>query len=164
MIMSNERAFLAMISFAEGTNKARDPYKVCYGYKHTIVSLSEHPAITKEWMGERLSDAMCLNAGRPPGCVSTAAGKYQIIRPTWVTCRDALKLKDFGPDSQDRAALLLIERRGALTDIHNGEISKAIAKCSSEWASLPGNRAGQPQRPIQGLLVAFQNAGGEMLA
>lgn len=160
MILSNERAFLALVSFSEGTSKAPDPYRVCYGYHHTIVSLSEHPTITGEWRGEQLPDQMCINAGRKPGCVSTAAGKYQLIRPTWIGCRDALKLPDFGPESQDRAALLLISQKGALVDIHNGDIPKAVAKCSDIWASLPGSRAGQPQRGLDALVAAFKSAGG----
>jgi muramidase (phage lysozyme) len=160
MILSNERAFLALISFSEGTAKSPDPYRVCYGYRHTIQSLAEHPAVTQEWRGEKLPDAMCANAGLKPGCVSTAAGKYQLIKPTWLACKAKLGLTDFSPDSQDRAALLLVSQRGALTDIHNGDIAKAIAKCSGEWASLPGNRAGQPQRPLGDLLAAFKDAGG----
>lgn len=162
MILSNERAFLELIAFAEGTAKAADPYRVCYGYRHTIKSLANHPAVTGEWRGEKLSDAMCRGAGLSPGCVSTAAGKHQIIRPTWLRCQHTLKLPDFSPESQDRAALLLVSEKGALTDIHNGDIAKAIAKCSDIWASLPGNRAGQPQREVETLVAAFKKAGGQV--
>lgn len=162
MILSNERAFLAVLKFAEGTAKAADPYRVCYSYKHTIRDMADHPAVTGEWRGEKLPASMCRGAGLKPGCVSTAAGAYQIIKPTWLSCQRTLKLPDFGRESQDRAALLLISQRGALTDVHNGELAKAIAKCSPEWASLPGNTAGQPQRPILALIEAFQMAGGRL--
>jgi lysozyme len=160
--MNNLAAFLNMIAFAEGTLKAADPYRVCFGYKHTIASFADHPAVTREWMGERLPDAICRGAGMQPGCVSTAAGKYQIIRPTWVACKRALKLTDFSPASQDAAATQLITQRGALEDIKMGRIAKAIEKVRSEWASLPGAGYAQPERSIAALTAAFVKAGGNV--
>lgn len=156
----NLAAFLACIRQAEGTDRQPDPYRVCYGYTHTITSLADHPAVTGEWRGERLSDAMCRNAGFGPGCISSAAGAYQITRPTWLSCRDALGLPDFGATSQDYAAIELIRRRGALADAQAGRITDAVRKCRNEWASLPGNYAGQGQRSIEQLAAWFQNAGG----
>lgn len=161
-ILANERAFLALIRYSEGTDRAPDPYRVCYGYRHTIVSLADHPAITGEWRGERLPDAMCLGAGLQPGCVSTAAGAYQFIRPTWRGIRNRLRLPDFEPEAQDRAALYLIANRGALEDVHAGRIQTAIVKCAPEWASMPGSTAGQPQRRQSELLAAFESAGGAL--
>lgn len=161
-ILRNQEAFLVLIRYAEGTAKEPDPYRVCYGYKHAIADLSEHPAISGEWKGEKLPDKMCRGAGLKPGCVSTAAGAYQLIRPTWKGCRDRLRLTDFGPESQDRAALYLITNCGALEDVHHGRIQTAVAKCAREWASLPGNTAGQPQRKTDELLAAFTQAGGHL--
>lgn len=160
MILENQRAFLAMISHSEGTDRAPDPYRVCYAYKHTIASFADHPAETGEWTGERLPDAMCRAAGKPAGCVSTAAGRYQLIRPTWRGVKQRLRLPDFSPDSQDRAALYLITNRGALEDVHAGRLQTAIAKCRQEWASLPGAGWGQPERRINDLVAAFMQAGG----
>lgn len=160
MILENERAFLDLIQWAEGTDKAEDPYRVCYGYKHTIKSFSDHPAITGEWAGEVLSDEMCRNAGLGPGCRSTAAGAYQLIKPTWRGIKERLRLDNFEPHNQDRAALYLIANRKALEDVHAGRIQTAISKCSSEWASLPGNFAGQPQRRKDDLVAVFERAGG----
>jgi muramidase (phage lysozyme) len=159
-IFRNQDAFLGLIAYAEGTDKAPDPYRVCYAYKHTIVDLAEHPAVSGEWGGEKLPDEMCRNAGHQPGCVSTAAGKYQLIRPTWRGIKQRLRLPDFGPESQDRAALYLIANCGALEDIHHGRVQTAVAKCSREWASLPGNLAKQPQRRKDDLLAAFERGGG----
>lgn len=156
----NVAAFLAVIRQAEGTDRSGDPYRVCFGYRHTIQDLSEHPAITGEWRGERLSDAMCANAGFGPGCVSTAAGAYQIIRPTWVRIRDRLGLRDFGKASQDAAAVELIRLRGALEDVKAGRVVQAIEKCRHEWASLPGNYAKQGQRTMGQLLAWYQQNGG----
>lgn len=158
----NIAAFLATIRRAEGTEQAGDPYRVCYGYSHTIRDLSDHPAITGEWRGQRLSDAMCANAGFGPGCVSTAAGAYQIIKPTWVRLRDRLGLGDFGPYSQDSAAVELIRTRGALEDVKAGRISDAINKCRNEWASLPGNYAKQGQRSAAEIISWFQQSGGQL--
>lgn len=153
---ANAQAFLAMIAHSEGTDRAADPYRVCYSYRHTIKDLSDHPAITGEWPGESIASLGPAYAGK----ISTAAGKYQIIKPTWLTCKRALDLPDFSPASQDLAALYLIKRRGALDDIQAGYIAEAIAKCRNEWASLPGGDSGQPQRQLDALLAVFSNAGG----
>lgn len=161
-ILTNERAFLALIRFSEGTDKAEDPYRVCFGYRHTVVDMSDHPAITGEWRGERLPDDLCIKAGQKPGCVSTAAGAYQFIRPTWRGIRDRLRLPDFEAPSQDRGALYLIANCGALEDVHTGRIRTAVVKCSPEWASLPGSLAGQRQRTHEALIAAFEGAGGVM--
>jgi lysozyme len=156
----NIAAMLSMIRFAEGTAQSGDPYRVCYGYRHTVGNLADHPAITGEWKGERLSDSMCKNAGFGPGCVSTAAGAYQIIKPTWAKIKGALGLDDFGPNSQDSAAIELIRRRGALEDVKAGRIATAIDKCRNEWASLPGNYAKQGQRSLASLVDWYQQSGG----
>ena len=161
-ILHNERAFLSVIKWAEGTERAADPYRVCYSYAHTIVNLADHPAITGEWLGEPLPDEMCIKAGLSPGCVSTAAGAYQLIKPTWRGIRDRLRLPNFEADSQDRAALYLVTNCGALEDVHAGRIRTAVTKCAKEWASLPGNYAGQPQRKQDELFAAFEKAGGVM--
>lgn len=156
----NLAAALDVLKLAEGTNRAPDPYRVTYGYAHTIRDLSDHPANTGEWRGERLSDAMCANAGFGPGCISTAAGAYQLIRPTWRRCRGALSLPDFGPQSQDAAAVYLIQQRGALQDVYAGRLAVWVNKCRAEWASLPGNYAKQGQRSIQQLATWFEQRGG----
>lgn len=161
-IDTNTRAFLAMISHAEGTDLRSDPYRVCFGYRHTIEDLSDHPAVTREWLGEKLPDAVCLAAGQKPGCVSTAAGRYQLIRPTWLACKRALGLADFSPKSQDDAALYLIKKRGALDDVKRGRVADAVAKVRSEWASLPGAGYGQPERQLAQLTEAYVLAGGNL--
>lgn len=155
----NVSAFLSMLRRAEGTD-SRDGYRACYGYAHTIADLSEHPAVSGEWRGEVLPDAMCANAGFGPGCVSTAAGAYQLIKPTWISLRNALGLPDFSEASQDAAAVEAIRRRGALQDVMAGRFAQAISKCRNEWASLPGNYAGQGQRSMGQLLAWIDTEGG----
>ena len=162
----NERAFLALIEWSEGTHRATNPYRCCYGYNHPIQNLLRHPAEPgapgepPEWRGERLPDAMCRAAGYKPGCVSTAAGRHQLILPTWLRAKRALKLWNFQPESQDAAALWLVGTCRALEDVNAGRIADAVRKCKSEWASLPGAGVGQPERKLQDLLAAYQRAGG----
>ena len=158
----NVSAFLEAIARAEGTAQRADPYRVCYGYRHTIISLKEHPAVSGEWKGERLSDDMCRAAGFGPGCVSTAAGKYQLIRPTWQALKTRLQLPDFGPASQDRAAIQLLKDSGALGAIEKGQFSFAVAAARKTWASLPGAGYAQPERSLSFLQTAYLNAGGTL--
>lgn len=154
----NVSAFLAMLSRSEGTDRGRDPYRVCYGYKHTIASLADHPAVTGEWKGESIAQLGPQYAGM----VSTAAGRYQLIRPTWLNCKRALGLRDFSAASQDAAAVYLIKGRGALDDVQSGRIEAAIGKCRKEWASLPGAGYGQPERSMALLLDSYTAAGGAL--
>jgi len=154
-----------MVSHSEGTDRAADPYRVVYGYKHEIHDLAYHPAEVRpdgtcEWHGEKLPDAMCIAAGLHPPCVSTAAGRYQITKGTWLRLKGILVLKNFGPDAQDDCGVQLIKEHGALDLIFAGEVAAAISKCSSEWASLPGNQAGQPQRTFAQLLNVYSSSGG----
>lgn len=156
----NVGAFLAMLRQAEGTAGQADPYRVTYGYRHVINSLADHPTETGEWPGLRLDDRMCALAGFGPGCKSTAAGAYQIIRPTWARLRDRLGLPDFTPASQDAAAVELLRQRGALAAVEAGDVERAVHIARHEWASLPGNTAQQGQRPIATLAGWFAQAGG----
>lgn len=144
------RAFLRMISVAE-TGKSRvnagTNYNVFYGGS-TFSNLSDHPVITGEKAGVRLPDSWCRKAGLNPGCVSTAAGAYQIIRPTWENVRRAgtwgPALTDFSPASQDEAARRILSRIGALAAIESNDFDQAVWLASTQWASLPGSYAGQP--------------------
>lgn len=161
-ISPNERAFLEMLAYSEGTTRDPEPYNVCFGYKHRIFDLRDHPAVTGEWRGEKLSDKHCIGAGLKPGCVSTAAGKYQIIRPTWLSLKKQLNLPDFSPASQDAAALALISQAGALTDVQKGNLSSAISKCRRLWASLPGAGYSQHENSLKSLVSSFLEAGGTL--
>jgi lysozyme len=92
-----------------------------------------------------------------PGCVSTAAGAYQLIKPTWVRLRDRLNLPDFSPLSQDRAAVGLLEEIGAVDLIYAGDIEGAIKKASKIWASLPGSTAQQNPKALAYALNRFDD-------
>lgn len=158
----NARAFLQAIKQAEGTANQADPYRVCFGYRHTVRSLADHPSITGEWFGEKLPDAQCRAAGFGPGCVSTAAGAYQFIKPTWARLKSKLSLPDFGPASQDAAALELLSESGALSHIRAGNLGAALNAARKTWASLPGAGYEQPERSLAYIQTAYLNAGGTL--
>lgn len=153
---ANLAAFLAMTRHSEGTDKAPDPYRVVYGYSHTIQDLSNHPAITGEWRGEPLDHLGPAYVGK----ISTAAGAYQIIKPTWISLKARLGLPDFTVPSQDAAATELIREAGALDLVNAGRVAEAIGRCHGIWASLPGSTSGQPQRTMADLIQAYGNHGG----
>jgi len=156
----NVRAFLEAIAKCEGTAQRAEPYRVCYGYRHTIQSYADHPANLGEWKGEKLSDKLCSAAGLGPGCVSTAAGKYQITRTTWKSLKAKLKLKDFSPASQDAAAIELLRECGALPLVEVGNVAGAVNKARRIWASLPGAGYAQPERSLAWVQNQFKEAGG----
>lgn len=133
-------------------------YGTFYGGSR-FYSFADHPVLTGEKTGVKLPDAMCKAAGFVPGCVSTAAGAYQIIKPTWERVRQAGSwgphLDDFSPASQDEAARRLLWECGALADLQAGNFSGAVQRASKLWASLPGSRAGQPQRDMSAVIAFF---------
>lgn len=157
---ANVRAFLEAIARAEGTAGQPDPYRVCYAYRHTIQSFNDHPAQTGEWKGEKLPDHLCKAAGLSPGCVSTAAGKYQITRPTWNKLKSRLGLRDFTPASQDAAAVELLRESGALEFAKQGMVADAVQSARRIWASLPGAGYEQPERSLAWVQAQFAAAGG----
>lgn len=138
----NIRAFLIMIQYAEGTY-GKDGYRKLFGGGY-FNDFSKHPntKVTK-W-----------------GITSTAAGAYQILNKTWLEIQPKLKLPDFSPVSQDKAAIELIRRRKALEDVYAGRWPQAIEKCRKEWASLPGAGYGQNEKNITNLLAVIKVAGG----
>jgi len=157
---ADQTGFLTMISLCEGTAREADPYRVCFAFRHTIVDLSDHPAVTGEWRGEPLDFLGSAYVGE----VSTAAGRYQINKRTWLQAATALSLPDFGAASQDAAALWLIREQGALKDLDAGNARAAIAKCHNIWASLPGGNSGQPEDRLALCLQYFIQGGGVVTA
>jgi muramidase (phage lysozyme) len=143
---TNLRAFLIMIQYAEGTY-GTNAYRTLYGGQ-LFSSYAQHPNIM-------------VTKG---GTTSTAAGAYQILYRTWVSVYQDLGLPDFSPASQDKAAVELIRRRGALEDVLAGRFSEAIYKCRKEWASLPDAGYGQHERSLISLAQVYQYAGGQMAA
>lgn len=100
--------------------------------------------------GEIVSDLSQHPGLRPgKGGISSASGKYQFIKGTWDEAAKALNLKDFSPESQDKAAWWLAQRdynrrnpgRNLSEDIKSKDpnIQANIAKSLNKtWTSLPG--------------------------
>lgn len=138
---ANLAAFLAVIRTGEGTADA-DGYRRVYGGA-LFDSYADHPA-NMGWRGVELPANYCGAVGKGPGCVSTAAGAYQQLKPTWNRVKQRLGLRDFSPANQDAAAIELIREQGALDDVQAGRFDEAIQKVADVWASLPGSPYGQP--------------------
>ena len=77
---------------------------------------------------------------------STAAGRYQITGTTYRDVAPKLGITDFSPDSQDRIAVELMKRAGALGDVQKGDYQTAINKLGGVWASLPSSKYNQPKK------------------
>jgi len=147
----NERAFLDMIAYAEGTGGVNG-YRMMFGGR-LFDSYADHPRVVHTFtnkLGQTLR--------------TSAAGRYQFLARTWDELRDKLDLPDFSPASQDAAALELIRQRGALPDVRAGRITEAVRKVAPIWASLPGAGYHQPERKLEQLLAAFQSSGGYLEA
>jgi muramidase (phage lysozyme) len=127
---SNVKAFLSLIRYTEGAN-----YNTLFG-GDVFYDYKDHPRI-------KITKSL---GGRP--ITSTAAGAYQFLSRTWDGCAKALSLPDFTPQSQDLAALYLVDRRGALNSVLTGNFKDAIYGCNKEWASLPGSPYGQPTKTL----------------
>jgi lysozyme len=143
----NERAFLDMLAYSEGTS-GPNGYRTLFGGT-LFESFADHP---------RKFFSFTDKVGKTNR--TSAAGRYQFLMRTWDELKASLKLPDFGPASQDRAALELIRRRGALADVRAGRIQMAITKCAPIWASLPGAGYNQPERKLSSLLNTFAQSGG----
>lgn len=152
------QAFLYMIRSCEHrfpTDVVNDDcYEIFYGGTR-FADLSDHPVITGELAPVPLPEHMCKAAGLNSPCYSTAAGAYQMIRPTWTRLRDQLGLEDFSKDSQDRAAVELLRQNGIIAMIEAGEIEAAIKKAGKVWAGLPGNTYQQSPKQLKYALDRF---------
>lgn len=145
---SNVQAFLRVIRAGE-TSQDDAAYRTIVG-GGKFESFADHPA-----------ERIYIPSLR---VWSTAAGAYQFLAGTWKECKDALGLPDFGPDSQDLAAVFLIRRRGALDDVIAGRLDQAIGKCAKEWASLPGSPYGQPVKSMAQCKTVYEQYGGKYAA
>ncbi len=85
--------------------------------------------------------------GKP--VTSSAAGAYQITRPTW---RDAVaglakqgtQIADFSMASQDSVAEQLIRHDRARDAVRGGNLEAAIPLLTKRWTSLPGGSQPAP--------------------
>jgi len=144
---AERRAMLNTIRYAEGTWVNGHPmgYQMLFGGSFTP-SLHRHP------------DRVMYSTRY----ASAAAGAYQFMPFTWSMASRVLGLQDFRPDSQDQAALFLIERRGALTMVDRGQMTPDLAaRLSPEWASFPtlagASYYGQPVKRFDDLKRFYED-------
>jgi len=135
-------AFLDLIAHAEGT-LGEDEYRIMYGM-HICDSFKDHPR-----------QVICAELKGRMWC-SSAAGKYQIVQKTWDSLRKMMKLNDFSPINQDRAALRLIRDAGALNLIKDDKLEEALYKVRKIWASLPGAPYNQPTKKVSELKEVYR--------
>jgi len=160
---ANERAFLDMIAFAEGTG-GPNGYRTMFGGS-LFDDFADHPHKAFQFTDK---------AGRT--LWTTAAGRYQFMAAspipsggstkvdTWGVLKAKLGLPDFSPASQDAAALELIRERGALADVQAGRVAQAVAKIAPVWASMPGAGYAQSERKLTTLVAQYSAAGGNLEA
>lgn len=127
----NARKMLDLIANAEGVKHG---YNTLFGNER-VGSLKAHPNVRKQF---KQTDGKTNT--------TTAAGRYQFLKPTWDGLARQYGLTDFSPRNQDLGALALIKRRGALDDVLKGDYQAAIQKLGGTWASLPSSRYAQPRR------------------
>jgi len=157
----NEKAFLDMIAWSEiGQDvlaASDNGYNVLVGSLPGRVrmfdSYVDHPRILVE-IHSHAPD------GSPTRILSTAAGRYQILKRIFDHYRPFLHLPDFSPASQDAIALELIRERHAIPAIAAGRIVEAIYLCRGAWASIPGAGYDQPEHRLDFLIAAYTAAGG----
>lgn len=138
----NVRRFLDVIAQAEGTTG----YDTAFG-GGTIASLADHP---------RQLHSFTQTDGRANK--TSAAGRYQFLQSTWDDVAGKLGLPDFGPQSQDIAAVELLRRNGSLEPLLNGDFQTAVQRSGVTWASLPSSTYAQPKRSTGFIARALDTA------
>jgi muramidase (phage lysozyme) len=126
------RRFLDVISAAEGTDT--NGYSTAFG-GGKLESLADHP---RQLANFTQTDGKANK--------TSAAGRYQFLQGTWDDVAKNLNLPDFGPESQDIAAVELLRRNGALPALLADDYETAVQKSGSTWASLPSSPYAQPKR------------------
>jgi muramidase (phage lysozyme) len=155
MQKSNIKLFLDLIAYSEGTSTSKwtqnNGYDVLVGGSHdqagdhVFTNYSRHPFESRAPKIVRST----------PLLVSTAAGRYQIILPTWKQLRLVLHLDSFNEFAQDCCAVELLKEHGAIEQIQAGAIEPAIYLTSRIWASFPGNDYGQGGHSMETLLTKY---------
>ena len=131
-LSANERAWLAMIRYAEGTSRYKNPYGTAFTGAQ-FDNNRPHPGVVR---------------GSRGGYRSDASGAYQFLSTTWKGVNGGVNAP-MTPENQDRAALELIRRRGV--DPTKPITPESVEKLAPEWASLP-TRAGRSYygQPVKG--------------
>lgn len=121
----NVKKFLSFLSKSEGA----DYSTIVGGGKFT--DFSRHPNVA---------------AVKTADGISSAAGRYQITKTTYDEIAPKIGVTDFSPESQDKIAIELLRRKGALEDVQSGNFKNAVNKLGGVWASLPSSTYKQFKR------------------
>lgn len=143
---SRIKAMLEVLAFTEGTGN--DYGKIVNG---TVIEAPNH----SELIGQR--NISVTDLSQHPNILvqvnskikSTAAGRYQFLKNTW----DGLGMPDFSEQSQDIAAVKLMQRRKMIAPLLTSDLHTAVFRGAPEWASLPDENdkshyGGQPAKSI----------------
>ena len=147
----NIAAFLKAIASAEGGG---------YDFKYGALRGRKND----RW---RFSD-MSTHPGPGIDGKSTAAGMYQITRPTWRHHGAKLGLQDFSPRTQDLIAVEILRSLGVIESIKAGEIDAVMPRVARTWAALPKGPGEGNHYPHQRhvsfdtFLEAYREAGGQV--
>lgn len=147
----NVAAFLKAIAAAEGGG---------YDFKYGALKGRSND----RW---RFTD-MSTHPGPGVDGKTTAAGMYQITRPTWQHHGAKLGLRDFSPQTQDLIAVEILRSLGVIEAIKAGRIAGIMPKAARIWAALPkgpGQKNHYPLQPFmkfEKFLSAFVAAGGQI--
>lgn len=117
------RKFLDLIAHTEGTEG--NGYRTAFGGGR-LNSLNDHPRYMKSFKQQN---------GKANK--TSAAGRYQFLSSTWDGVAKKYGLNDFSPRNQDLGAVALLAQNGALGSILKGDMTTAVRKSGSTWASLP---------------------------
>jgi len=147
------RALRNTIRYAEGTWAGGQDigYRILFGGS-LMGSMERHPNLVI----------------RTARYASAAAGAYQFMPFTWSMASRLLGLQKFSPEEQDQAALLLIQRRGALPLADEGRFTRSLAaRLAPEWASFPtlggSSYYGQPVRRFSELKRFYEDNLAQLL-
>lgn len=154
----NVAAFLDTLAFSEGT--ATHPLTKNNGYDVIVTGIDGKPEIFTDYRDHPFAGGRPAKVFNRRGEKSTASGRYQQLYLFWPHYKKQLALPDFSPVSQDRLAIQLIRERGALEDLQQGRIERAISRCRNIWASLPGAGYGQREHSLDRLVAVWRKAGG----
>lgn len=157
-------AALDAIAWSEGTS--RSPVTKDSGYDVIVDSIDANGKVVHAIFTDYSKHPF---VGRPPVLVSAkrhllsdAAGRHMCMLRNWLFYSHALRLPDFGHDSQNAITIQMIKEVHALDDILTGHLDAAFRKMASRWASLPGAGYGQPENKMNDILVAYEDAGGKL--
>lgn len=141
------RKFLDLVATTEGVKHG---YNTGFGNTQ-LTSLVSHPKVMAAF---KQTDGKTNK--------TSAAGRYQFLGSTWDDVSNKLGLRDFGPLSQDIAAVELMRRNGSLDKVLAGDFNGAVKLAGQTWASLPSSPYAQPKRSqkfVQETLAALDKKG-----